>query len=99
MLGYFVSGRKIISMFLHACNSVKNRKYDAMFFSPQNFETKQRFKHRERTYMQITGTINTYELTRNSHAIAPVQGVPYHWPIGYGNKGFGKVFRFGGKCG
>ena len=44
-----------------------------------------------------TNSAERSALTRNSHAIAPIQRVPNHWPISYRNKGFWKVFWVGGE--
>lgn len=48
--------------------------------------------------MQMTSN-EIYALTRDSHAVAPIQRVPYHGPISYGDEGFWKVFWVGGECG
>lgn len=40
-----------------------------------------------------------HALTGNSHAVAPLQRVPYHGPIGYGDEGFWKVIWVGGESG
>lgn len=54
----------------------------------------------KRTYMcRPTEARDLYGLTRNSHAIAQIQRVPYHGPIGYGDQGFWKVFWVGSECG
>ena len=63
----------------------------------RNLEQVSPFKKASR-YACRRQEVKNMQLTRNSHAIAPIQRVPYHGPVSYGNEGLWKVFRVGGEC-
>ncbi len=73
-------------------------KYSEIFLPDIESKHNACIEEREQKCMRTTRS-KKYALTRDSHTIAPIQWVPYHGPIGYGNKGFWKVFGVGGECG